>query len=289
MPFNRRAFITSLGVSGIALALTKVLRTGDKVMKQPIIFLGHGSPMNAILENDFTKKLQGLAKTLGRLKAILMVSAHWETQGTWLTGMDQPKTIHDFGGFPRPLFEVQYPAPGSPELVLDIQGEIKNPLIGADFNRWGLDHGTWSVLRHIYPQADVPVIQLSLDRTKPFEFHYELGKQLSFLREQGVMIMGSGNIVHNLRILSREIDAPAMDWAVEFDQWAKQRIEERDFMALVKDPLKSKVGQLSIPSPEHYLPLLYILGAAAKDDQLTFDIEDIQNGSLAMRSVRFNS
>ncbi|MAE58830.1 MAG: 4,5-DOPA dioxygenase extradiol [Halobacteriovorax sp.] len=255
-------------------------------MKQPVLFLGHGSPMNAIAENNFTKKLNKLAQEIPIPKAILIISAHWETKGSWLTGMEKPKTIHDFYGFPKSLYEVQYPAPGSPELVSKIQREIKTPSIHNDQNQWGLDHGTWSVLRHIYPNANIPIVQLSIDKTKPFEYHYELGQQISFLREQGVLIMGSGNIVHNLKKISWQEDAPIHGWALEFDQWVKKRAQERDFESLVKKATNTKAGQLSIPTPEHYLPLLYVLGAGGKDGDLIFDIEEIQNASIAMRSFR---
>ena len=284
MPINRRKFITLLG--GASLASTLALELKGKAMKQPVLFLGHGSPMNAIAENNFTKKLNKLAQEIPIPKAILIISAHWETKGSWLTGMEKPKTIHDFYGFPKSLYEVQYPAPGSPELVSKIQREIKTPSIHNDQNQWGLDHGTWSVLRHIYPNANIPIVQLSIDKTKPFEYHYELGQQISFLREQGVLIMGSGNIVHNLKKISWQEDAPIHGWALEFDQWVKKRAQERDFESLVKKAANTKAGQLSIPTPEHYLPLLYVLGAGGKDGDLIFDIEEIQNASIAMRSFR---
>ena len=284
MPINRRKFITLLG--GASLASTLALELKGKAMKQPVLFLGHGSPMNAIAENNFTKKLNKLAQEIPIPKAILIISAHWETKGSWLTGMEKPKTIHDFYGFPKSLYEVQYPAPGSPELVSKIQKTIKTPSIHNDQNQWGLDHGTWSVLRHMYPNANIPIVQLSIDKTKPFEYHYELGQQISFLREHGVLIMGSGNIVHNLKKISWQEDAPIHDWALEFDQWVKKRAQERDFESLVKKAANTKAGQLSIPTPEHYLPLLYVLGAGGKDGDLIFDIEEIQNASIAMRSFR---
>lgn len=284
MPFNRRTFLTLLGGATVASTFGAYLK--GKSMKLPVIFLGHGSPMNAIADNTFTQKLAALGKSIPMPKAILMVSAHWETDGTWLTGMEKPKTIHDFYGFPQELFNVQYPAPGSPDLVSTVQEKIQSPKLQNDSNQWGLDHGTWSVLRHMYPEANIPIVQLSIDRTKPFEYHYELGKQLSFLREQGVLVMGSGNIVHNLRAISWDASAPAHDWAVEFDQWAKKKINTKDFEALVKQPLNSQAGKLSIPTPEHYLPLLYVLGAGNKNEQIVFDIDEIQNASISMTSVR---
>ncbi len=284
MQFDRRTLLQILGGATLASVLGFELK--GKNMKLPVLFLGHGSPMNAIEENEFTKKLVKLGQSLPRPKAILMISAHWETEGSWVTGMDKPKTIHDFYGFPKPLYDIQYPAPGDPGLVSKLQKDIKSPSIQNDTNKWGLDHGTWSVLRHMYPKADVPIVQLSIDRTKPFEYHYELGKQLAFLREQGVLIMGSGNVVHNLRTLSWEANARPHDWAIEFDQWVKEKTLGNDHESLIKQAMSSKAGQLSIPTPEHYLPLLYVLGAGGKGEQVKFDIDEIQNASISMRSVR---
>jgi len=253
----------------------------------PVLFLGHGNPMNALVHNDFTKSLHRLGETLPVPKSILCVSAHWMTKGTWVTHMAKPKTIHDFSGFPRELFAVQYPAPGSPELADLVRQEIQSPKIGADDTEWGLDHGTWSVLRHLYPKANVPVVQLSLDLSQPAEFHFELGQKLANLRDSGVLIVGSGNIVHNLRTIRWEEDAPAHDWAVEFDEWSKQNLLTRNFKNLVHHYLETPAGKLSVPTPEHYYPLLYILGAAQADDQLVFDYEGIQNASISMRCLRF--
>lgn len=254
----------------------------------PAIFLGHGSPMNAIEENLFTKSLTKLGETIARPKAILMVSAHWETKGTFITGMEKPKTIHDFYGFPQALFNVQYPAQGSPKLANEINDRIKEPMVSIDQSEWGLDHGTWSVLKHIFPKGDVPVIQLSIDMTKPMEYHLEIGSKIKFLREQGVMVMGSGNIVHNLRQVSWEKDAKAHDWAVEFDEWVKKKLIDRDFRALATDALKSKAGSLSIPTLEHYLPLLYVLGTVDSKEELTFGYEGIELGSMSMRCFQFS-
>lgn len=259
----------------------------DKSARMPVLFLGHGSPMNAIENNDFTRAHAQLGKILPRPKVILMISAHWMTKGTWVTHMSEPKTIHDFGGFPQELFDVQYPAKGSPETAEKVQAQILDPEILADDDEWGFDHGTWSVLRHVYPKADVPVVQLSLDMTKPAEFHFELGKKLQGLRDQGVMIIGSGNVVHNLRRISRDGQAAPLPWSVEFDEWVKSRIDERDFKSLVFDPTKTEAGKLSVPTPEHYLPLLYILGASDSEDKIEHVTEGIQNASVSMRSVRF--
>lgn len=253
----------------------------------PVLFLGHGSPMNALASNSVTQKMAELGRVLPVPKVILMISAHWMTSGTWVTSMQHPNTIHDFYGFPQELFAVQYPAPGSPYLAKTLTSLVQDPVIGADGTEWGLDHGTWSVLKHMYPQAQIPVVQLSLDLSKPPEFHFELGKKLQVLREQGVLIMGSGNIVHNLRRISWQTDARPYDWAVEFDEWVKTQAIHRNFKALTNDVVKSEAGKLSIPTWEHYLPLLYILGAARDTDDLKFDIEDLQNASISMRSLRF--
>lgn len=255
--------------------------------KMPVIFLGHGSPMNALADNTWTRALQKLGKTLPRPRALLVISAHWMTRGIWVTHMQNPRTIHDFYGFPKELFEIQYPAPGSPELAETVQGLVADPEISPDDSEWGLDHGTWSVLKHVFPEAQIPVVQLSLDIAKPPEFHYQLGQKLQALREQGVLILGSGNIVHNLRRLDWSPQAAPMAWAVEFDQWVKGRAEARDFNSLVIDYSKTEAGRLSVPTPDHYFPLLYILGAAQPQDELHFDVNEIQHGSIAMRSFRF--
>jgi len=256
-------------------------------MKLPVVFLGHGSPMNAIAKNDFTKALAGLAKKLPKPQVILSISAHWMTQGTFVTHMEQPKTIHDFQGFPKALFEVQYPAPGSPKIADLLRQKISNPEILADDGHWGLDHGTWSVLKHIYPAANIPVFQLSLDMTQPPDFHYNLGKKLAFLREHDVLIIGSGNIVHNLRAINWNENAPAHHWAVEFDQWVKTKIDKWDFAPLVSQYLSSEAGKLSVPTPEHYYPLLYALGATSEQDKVHYIYEGIQNASISMRCIWF--
>lgn len=256
--------------------------------KMPTLFLGHGSPMNAIEQNEFTQTLQKLGLNLPRPKSILMISAHWETQGTWVTGMKKPQTIHDFYGFPKALYEIDYPAPGEPELAQKLSSSFIDPKLHIDLDQWGLDHGTWSVLRHLFPQADIPVFQLSLDQTKPMSFHFEMGKKISHLRDQGVMIIGSGNIVHNLAQLNWTQEASAHDWAIEFDEWVKGKLLNLDFKSLVDDCQKSIAGKLSIPSPEHYLPLLYTLGASGSQDELFFDFEGIQNSSISMRCLRFS-
>lgn len=252
----------------------------------PVLFIGHGSPMNAIATNPYTQTLNRLAAVIPRPKAILVVSAHWMTEGSWITEMPSPKTIHDFYGFPQALFDVQYPAPGSPEVARLIRESVADSKIHPDTEAWGLDHGTWSVLRHLYPKADIPVMQLSLYMAKPVEYHIQLGKELSRLRDKGVLILGSGNLVHNLRRILWEENAKAFDWAIEFDSWVKQKVSARDFNAVLKDFHKTEAGKLSVPTLDHYLPLHYVLGAVQSTDELRFEYEEIQNGSISMMSIK---
>ncbi|MCB0272878.1 MAG: 4,5-DOPA dioxygenase extradiol, partial [Bdellovibrionales bacterium] len=228
-------------------------------------------------------------KLLPKPDAIVVISAHWETQGTWITGMQHPRTIHDFYGFPENLFQMQYPAPGHTELSQQIIQDISKPIIQPDNHAWGLDHGAWSVLCRMYPKANIPVVQLSLDMSQNATYHFELGKKLRFLRNQGVLIVGSGNVVHNLGKISWKPNAPAYDWALEFDHWVEKNAIERNFQAFVHEATKSEAGKLSIPTTEHYDPLLYILGASTESDTLTFDITGMQNASISMRSLRFGT
>jgi 4,5-DOPA dioxygenase extradiol len=260
------------------------LMDAKKSERMPLLFVGHGSPMNAIDANSFTKTLNTLGAKLPKPRAILVISAHWMTRGTFVTEMARPKTIHDFGGFPKALFEVQYPAPGSPELAKLVRETVLNPKVSSDLDEWGLDHGTWSVLRHMYPQADVPVVQLSLNIQESPEYHKKLGSQLSTLRDHGVLILGSGNLVHNLRTIKWEPGAEAYDWALEFDSWIKKKLVEGDFKSTLFDFHQTQAGKLSVPTMEHYYPLHYILGAADKKHELRFEYEEMQNGSISMRS-----
>lgn len=253
--------------------------------QMPVLFVGHGNPMNAVRHTPFTEALGALGTALPRPKAILCVSAHWLTRGTWVTSMANPRTIHDFGGFPKELFDVQYPAPGDPETAVKIRDESTEPAIQADAESWGLDHGAWSVLRHMYPKADVPIVQLSIDIQRPPEFHYELGAQLKRLREEGILIVGSGNIVHNLRRVDFSDNVKPYDWTVEFDAWVKDRIEARDDRAIVNDATKSEAGRLSIPTPDHWYPLLYTLGASSAGEALRFEYEGTEHGSISMRTL----
>lgn len=253
----------------------------------PVVFIGHGNPMNALAATPFTHALADLGVRIPRPKAILCVSAHWWTESTWITAMEQPRTIHDFDGFPQDLFDIQYPAPGSPELALSIQESIAMPRLHPDRDMWGLDHGTWSVLRHMYPQADVPVLQLSLNCRMSMDQHVELGQKLKQWRDQGVLIVGSGNIVHNLRQIAWERDAPPYPWAVDFDAWVKNRIEARDVTAIIKDVHATEAGRVSVPTWDHWLPLLYVLGAANDTDRLEWTYEGIENASISMRTFCF--
>lgn len=249
----------------------------------PALFIGHGSPMNAIEDNEFTRSWAEVAESLPRPRAILCVSAHWETAGTRVTAMDGPRTIHDFGGFPRQLFEVRYPAPGSPDLARLVQETVYQVPVRLDFD-WGLDHGAWSVLCRMFPNADVPVIQLSLDRTREPAFHYELGKQLKSLRRKGVLIIGSGNMVHNLRMIAWQ--DVAYDWAVEIDQKIRRAIVAGDHDSLIHYRTIGEAARLAVPTNEHFLPLLYLLGLQDDDDEVAFFADKVTLGSISMCSVR---
>lgn len=253
----------------------------------PVLFVGHGSPMNALEKNPFSLMLERLAAKIQKPNAILMISAHWMSEGTWVLGMDRPKTIHDFYGFPQALFDIQYPAPGSPETAKLIESMIVNPKINNDLEMWGFDHGGWSVLKHMYPKADVPVIQMSLYMARTPEYHFQIGQQLAKLRDQGILIIGSGNLVHNLKQIVWDTHARPHDWAVEFDAWLKLKLVSRDFEALIKDYHSTEAGKLSIPTMDHFLPVHYILGATDSKDELTFEFEEIHNASISMRAFGF--
>ena len=250
--------------------------------RMPAIFFGHGNPMNAIEDNAYTRAWAVLGQKLPRPKAILCVSAHWYLPATLVTAIEKPRTIHDFGGFPRPLYEVQYPAPGDLDLCRRVQ-----QLCDAQFDdQWGLDHGTWSVLVHVFPNADVPVAQLSIDETQPAEFHYELGRKLAPLRDENVLVIGSGNLVHNLHTFSwgRHPVEP-FDWAVRFENSAREWIRAGDHAPLIGYEKLGRDAMLSAPTPDHYLPLLYILGTRREDDEVTFPVEGVDGGSVSMLSV----
>ena len=258
--------------------------------KMPVLFLGHGSPMNAIEENEFVRGFREVGKSLPEPRAILCVSAHWETQGTFVTAMEKPKTIHDFGGFPKELYEVQYPAPGSPELAGETKEVITKTEVSLD-QKWGLDHGCWSVIRHLYPEADIPVVQLSLDRGKDPQYHYELAKELASLRNKGVLIVGSGNMVHNLRMVAwdrlNDVDY-GYDWALEASDKMKNFILGGDHQQLVNYKSQGRAFEMAIPTPEHYLPLLYALALKEKDETVDLFNDKAVGGSLTMTSVKIS-
>lgn len=249
--------------------------------KMPALFIGHGSPMNAIEDNEFSRAWIEMGKTLPTPQAILCISAHWETYGVNVTAMEQPRTIHDFGGFPGELFAMQYPAPGSPMLAKLIQKTIRSTLVHLD-QSWGLDHGAWSVLCRLFPKTDIPVIQLSLDHTQPPDFHYALGKELRPLRQRGVLIIGSGNIVHNLPLAT--FHEGAYDWAIDFDETAKRLIFSGDHDSLVNYEKLGQSARQSIPTNEHYLPLLYTLALQDEGEPVRFFTEQVTYGSISMRS-----
>jgi len=252
----------------------------------PALFVGHGNPMNAIEETSFAAAWREAAAAIPRPRAILCISAHWETEGTFVTAMERPKTIHDFYGFPDDLYRVQYPAPGSPELAERIRGLVTSTAVRPDDGySWGLDHGAWSVLRRMYPEADIPVVQLSLDRTQHPRFHYDLGAELAWLRAEGVLIVGSGNIVHNLRLLQWDASEP-YPWAAGFDKLAAKLILAGDHDRLVAYPALGEQARLSIPTNEHYLPLLYTLALRQPGEPVSFFAEGVTLGSISMRSVR---
>nr|ELR5132435.1 4,5-DOPA dioxygenase extradiol [Providencia rettgeri] len=255
--------------------------------KLPAIFIGHGSPMNAIEDNPYTQKWEHLGKTLPRPTAILVISAHWYTRGTAITSMLKPKTIHDFGGFPEELYQVEYPAPGSPELAQQVADLLSPEPVYLDTQEWGLDHGTWEILVRMYPKADIPVVQLSIDVTKPMAWHHELGRKLSVLREHGVLIMGSGNIVHNLRAMNwQNAQAEPYPWAISFEQFVYDNLQSRELPHPLTNGLEREDGNLSNPSPEHYLPILPILGTWDGKEKISIPIEGIVSGSLSMMSIQ---
>lgn len=261
---------------------------GEEEEKMPVLFIGHGSPMNAIEDNIFSKRWQQMGKEIPTPKAVVVVSAHWLTKGTMVTAMPNPKTIHDFGGFQQALFDVQYPAPGSPELATEIQKLITNPAVELDHD-WGLDHGTWSVVKHMYPNADIPVLQLSIDYYKPAAYHYELAKQLLALRKKGVLIIGSGNMVHNLRMVAWDkLNEPeyGFDWALEMNDVFKNKILNGFHKELIQYEKLHKAATLAIPTPDHYYPLLYILALQTDNDKVEFFNDKAVGGSLTMTSVK---
>ena len=270
--------------------LNKITSPYTSTEQMPVLFLGHGSPMNAIEENEFVTGFRNIGKTITKPNAILCVSAHWETRGTFVTAMEKPPTIHDFGGFPKALFDLQYPAPGSPELAKETKALVKKTEIGLD-DKWGLDHGAWSVIKHLYPNADVPVIQMSLDYNQTPQYHYELAKELSSLRKRGVLIIGSGNMVHNLGLVAWDklnTDSFAFDWAVEASEKMKKFILSNDHKQLINFKSQGKSFDLAIPTPEHYLPLLYTLALKEENEKVSLFNDKAVAGSLTMTSLKID-
>ena len=262
------------------------MKGNRKTDLMPAVFLGHGNPMNALSRNAYTEGWAAVGASLPRPRAVLSVSAHWYVPGTAVTATSAPRTIHDFGGFPDELYEVEYPAPGSPDLARRIR-ELLFPVSVALDETWGLDHGTWSVLTHVFPNADIPVVQLSIDETQPPGFHYDLGKRLAVLREEGVLVIGSGNLVHNLHTYAwgARGDQP-FDWAVRFEDRLRELMVKGDDARIVAYEELGRDAMLCVPTPDHYLPLLYILGVRGKDETISFPVQGVDGGSVSMLAVR---
>lgn len=279
--------LSSVFVMNKVIPLQSFYETVNKYLPDdsamPAVFIGHGSPMNAIADNAFTQSLSKLASHIPKPKAILVVSAHWLTRGTFISATVKPRTIYDFGGFPEELYHIKYPASGSPDFAELIKNELSSIHAQADSDM-GFDHGTWSVLRHMYPQADIPTFQLSIDYTKPAEWHYSIARQLSALRNKGLLIVGSGNIVHNLGMIKWDEDSSkAYDWAIEFDERVKELLMSNNNDMLIHYPKLGKAASLAVPTNDHYLPMMYINGVRQNKDALTFTYEGIDMGSISMR------
>lgn len=287
---NRKSFVKLLATSPILLVsmklheLNKIVENFSETPKMPVLFVGHGNPMNAIENNAYTQAWQKIGINLPTPNAILCVSAHWETNGTFITAMELPQTIHDFGGFPQALFDVQYPAKGNPVLATQISQIVTKTTVTPNYN-WGLDHGCWSVLKHLYPQNNIPVLQLSLNKNQPIAWHYSLAQELQSLRQKGVLIIGSGNMVHNLGIINWKNDR-AYDWAIEANSKIKSLIVADAHQQLINYEQLGSAVKLAIPTTEHYLPLLYTLGLKTKDENISFFNDSIDLGSISMTSVQ---
>ena len=253
--------------------------------RMPVVFFGHGSPMNALSKNRYTEAWRRIGEAIPKPKAVLCISAHWYIRGTAVTAMTQPRTIHDFGGFPQRLFEVQYPAPGDPQLAVRVRDLLAPTEVQLD-QSWGLDHGTWSVLVHLFPKADVPVVQLSIDGTQPPQFHYDLAERLVSLRDEGVLIVGSGSVVHNLGKLNWDTTAAPFEWATRFNDRVRDQLVKRDHKMLVAYDI-DQTAHLSAPTPDHYLPLLYAASLQQEDESVAFAVDGIELGSIGMLTVTF--
>jgi 4,5-DOPA dioxygenase extradiol len=286
---DRKDFFKSLSVLMATPIVTKAetvlseLGKAANTDRMPVIFIGHGNPMHALHDNAFTKALSNIQKNISKPKAILVVSAHWLTRGTFVSTNPNPKTIYDFGGFPDELYKVIYEPKGSPELAKELKEKISSPKIEAD-ESMGLDHGAWTVLKHMYPAADIPTFQLSIDYYKPAAYHFELAKQLGYLRNKGVLIIGSGNIVHNLGMVDFRNANGGYDWAAEFDSKVKELLDKGDFKSLVEYEKLGKSAILSIPTNDHYLPMLYPLGLTLEKESVSYLYEGLEAGSISMRS-----
>lgn len=292
---NRKEFITKTGLAIMSIPMINSLKALESFTnslpnteRMPALFIGHGSPMNAIEDNEFVRGMIEQGKKLSKPKAIVVVSAHWETNGTFVTAMENPRTIHDFGGFPQELYEQQYPAPGSPELAAEISKLVKpENTVGLD-HKWGLDHGAWTVVKHLFPNADIPVIQLSIDYNKEPSYHYELAKQLTKLRDKGILIVGSGNIVHNLRKVAwaKMNENYGYDWALEMNENVKKWVLNENHQELINFRKQGQAFDLSIPTPEHYLPLLYTIGVKDKNESVSLFNDKYVGGSISMTSFK---
>lgn len=291
---RRKDFIkimATLPLSGIASPASSLRKLPTELTatdKFPVLFLGHGSPMNAIEDNEFVQGFRKIGQTFEKPKAILVISAHWETRGTFVTAMEHPATIHDFGGFPQALFDVQYPAPGSPSLAHETQRIVTKTEVHLD-DKWGLDHGSWSVVKHLYPNADVPIIQMSIDYTQPASYHYEIAQQLAELRKKGVLIIGSGNMVHNLSMVAWDklnTTGYAYEWASIANDKMKKFIQDGNHQALIDFRQQGKEFDLAIPTPEHYLPLIYTLALQERNENLFLFNDNSVAGSLTMTSLK---
>ena len=290
---KREQFIKTIITGAASMTTLSAFKTFTSGLNEqehlmPALFIGHGSPMNGIEDTEFSRRWTQMAKEIPTPKAVLVVSAHWLTKGTQITAMDFPKTIHDFGGFPQELFAVQYPAPGNPVLAKETVELIHSAKVELDHD-WGLDHGTWTVVRHMYPEANIPVLQLSIDYTKGPQYHYDLAKELYALRKKGVLIIGSGNMVHNLRMVAWDkMNEPGYgyDWALQMNDRFKNLITTGDYKPLINYESLGKEALLAIPTPEHYLPLLYTLGVKGNTDNISFFNDKAVAGSLTMTSVK---
>jgi 4,5-DOPA dioxygenase extradiol len=289
---NRRTFIKSASIIGLSTTVMNNLNAFTNTVSEweeademmPVIFIGHGAPLYSLDDNKYSNAWKKIGQEVPKPKAILSISAHWLTPGkTLVTAAQNPPTIHDFGRIDDRLFEMQYPAPGDPNLAQEITQTISSITVGLDHD-WGFDHGTWCVLHHMFPNADIPVLQFSIDYNEDAAYHFELANQLAFLRKKGILILCSGNIVHNLRQLTFP-ETSSYDWAIEFDETAKQLIDKGDFKSLVEYEKLGEAANLSVPTPDHYFPLIYALGLKSEKDNISYPIEGISYGSTSMRSV----